>query len=93
MKKPIVIIATLGIVLFLGGAVLAKGVAGNSNVTWHVFASGGAEMTTDRFTMVSTAGQELAGATFSDNYQLGAGFWTVIETLYTVNLPLILRNY
>lgn len=93
MKRATVIAATLGMVLFLGGAVLAEGLAGNSNVPWHAFASGGAEMTSDRFTMISTAGQELVGGTSSEGYQLGAGFWTVMDAEHIIFLPLALRNH
>jgi hypothetical protein len=94
MKKAIVIVTTLGIVLFLGGAVLAKDAASGYSVPWHAFTSGGEhDMSSDNYTMFSTAGQELVGGTSSDNYQLEAGFWTVMEAQYTVYLPLVLRNY
>jgi hypothetical protein len=73
MKKAIVIVATLGIVLLLGGAVLAKGAASGYSVPWHAFTSGGEhDMSSDNYTMFSTAGQELVGGTSSDAYQLAA---------------------
>lgn len=94
MEKLKVIVHALVVVLVLTGVALADTVAGSYEVPWDAYSSGGEQMASESYVMVSTAGQELVGDTTSDGYQLAAGFWLAIESgRHTVYLPLVLRNY
>jgi hypothetical protein len=92
-KFKVLVIASVA-VLILAGVALAGASAGIYEVPWDAYSSGGEQMESANYKMISTAGQEMVGGTSSDAYQIGAGFWTTTEEdQLTVFLPLVLRGY
>jgi hypothetical protein len=94
-KFKILVIAAVAVLIFAGVA-LAGVSAGIYEIPWDAYSSGGEQMASANYKMISTAGQELVGGTSSDSYQVGAGFWTSttedVES-YDAYLPLVLGNY
>ena len=94
MGKSKVLVIALVAVLILASVALAGIAAGIYEVGWDAYSSGGEEMESANFKIISTAGQEMVGGTSSDAYQIGAGFWTTTtEDPLSVFLPLVLGSY
>jgi hypothetical protein len=63
-------------------------------LTWDVVASGGATMSSDSYTMLSTTGQPLAGPASNDTHTLHSGYWQkvvdeVVDEVRQILLPLL----
>ena len=59
-------------------------------LSWQVIASGGQTMSSSSYTMMSTAGQPVAGAAEGANHTLLSGFWYGFqETVRRLLLPFI----
>ncbi len=60
-------------------------------LTWDVVANGGATMSSSSYTLLSTAGQPVAGRSASSGYNLLSGYWAGIQEFMTeVFLPIIM---
>lgn len=64
------------------------------DITWDVVASGGATMSSSSYTMMSTAGQPVAGGPASSaGYSLYSGYWYAFQGFVRqLFLPLVLRS-
>lgn len=81
--------------LAMAGAVWA-GSSDGTAVDWSVLSGGGAPVASSSgaVTMNGTLGQTAIGPGASPHADLGAGFWYGLGArMYTVYLPIIVRNY
>lgn len=51
------------------------------DLTWQVLASGGATMSSSSYTLLSTAGQPVAGPASSGSYGLLSGYWQSFQAI------------
>ena len=92
-------LAALSLLLLAGLAVAGGAWAGSSDgatVDWDVMSGGGAPVVSGSGAVAlnGTLGQTAIGPGASTHADLGAGFWYGMgERMYTVYLPLVLRNY
>ena len=96
MKKLgwVLVFVIVALVLITGITVAKSSL--NFEIPWDVVASGGNEMGSSHYSIVSTLGQTSIGSMSSPNYDLGAGYWYRIthgEPLYSVFLPQIAKNF
>jgi len=91
-KRIVLLILLISLVLPLGVG-WARSAEGSYQIPWDAYASGGEAMTSENYGLSGMAGQELVGGTAGSNYQIGAGFWGVLdlEKFFEIFLPLILR--
>jgi hypothetical protein len=92
---PALLLAILLLGLVAAGAVWAESSA-NYSIDWSVLGGGGApaESSSGTVALNGTLGQTAIGWSGATHGSLGAGFWYGAgEGMYTVYLPLVLRNY
>jgi len=66
----------------------------NYGMTWDVFASGGATMSSTHYRMLSTAGQPLTAVSASANRSLKSGYWYAFQDVVRrVFMPLLNREH
>ncbi|MEZ4519427.1 MAG: hypothetical protein R3C44_22235 [Chloroflexota bacterium] len=64
-----------------------------SDISWQVIASGGQTVSSSSYTMLSTAGQPIAGPASSSSYSLLSGYWqTFQEAIRQLLLPIVLAD-
>jgi hypothetical protein len=88
-------------VLLLLGAVALGAVApalvqsgGGYDLSWWTADGGGQTFSTGGgYSLGGTIGQPDAGLLAGTGYQLDSGFWSGAPALYSVYLPIIVRNY
>lgn len=51
------------------------------DLSWQVLASGGTTMSSGNYTMLSTAGQPVAGPASSSGYSLLSGYWQSFQAV------------
>lgn len=84
-------------VLLLSGITLAQS-DGGYDLSWSTMDGGGCTFSEGGgYSLGGTIGQPDAGAMSDGGYTLSGGFWggivSIIEELYHIYLPLILKNY
>lgn len=62
------------------------------SITWDTVANGGATMSSESFILLSTTGQPIAGEMSNSNYSLASGYWTGIDFIRELFLPLIQKS-
>jgi len=77
MKGQRALLMALAATLLLAGVVVAQGSA-RYEIPWDTVASGGEEMASANWAMVSRAGQRLVGGSASGNHGLEAAFWVAL---------------
>lgn len=92
-------IAVLVALALLLGALVAKAQTnGGYDLSWSTVDGGGYTFSTGGvYSLGGTIGQADAGEMGGGDYTLSGGFWggivTIVEELYHIYLPLILKNY
>lgn len=86
----VLVVGVIALALLLPGPAAAAPTA--DSISWQVLASGGQTMSSAHYTMLSTAGQPVAGTATSANYGLLSGYWYGLQDfLRQIFLPIILR--
>ena len=89
----LLVVALLLVVAVVAALALEPAAPMATDLSWQVIASGGQTMSGPSFTMLSTAGQPVAGAAGSANHTLLSGFWYGLqETVRQLLLPFITGN-
>ena len=90
----VVLLAALLLVVAAAAALALEPAApAATDLGWQVIASGGQTMTGPSYTMLSTAGQPVAGAAEGPSHTLLSGFWYGFqETVRRLLLPFITGN-
>lgn len=86
-------LAALAVLLIVSGVSAAPGQLQSVERPRAVGGAGGTSVTVNGITLRGTLGQPFVGVNSSDNITLGHGFWHGTEAIYTVYLPLVLREY
>jgi len=98
--KRLLTLGLLLVVLLFGLAVVAalalpagpSAAAAPPDLSWQVIAAGGATLSSANYTMLSTAGQPVAGTATNANYSLLSGYWYGFqEFVRTILLPVLLK--
>lgn len=95
MRRKVLFAALLG--LLFTAAVRAQS-DGGYDLTWSTVDGGGYTFSIGgEYSLGGTIGQPDAGEMGGGDYTLSGGFWggivTIVEELYHIYLPLILKNY
>jgi len=92
MASPILVLAAIPLLLMV---LTAMAQSGDYNLSWWTVDGGGHTFSTGGdYTLGGTIGQPDAEEMSDGGYTLSGGFWgSVVEYLYRVLLPLILKNY
>ncbi len=96
MKRKMILIAlivvTLGAVLSLSDAPTSAKPADAYTIDWYAMDNGGAMSTSNgAYALSGTIGDAEAGAPSGGTYKLSGGFWSLIDSLRRLFLPLITR--
>ncbi|MBI5030039.1 MAG: hypothetical protein HZB51_05895 [Chloroflexi bacterium] len=94
-RKTILITVAIAMIvaaLALGNVPTSAKPADTYTIDWYTINGGGTMSTSGSpYTLSGTIGQSEAGAISGGNYKLSGGFWSVIDSLSKLFLPLILR--
>ncbi len=90
MKRPIVLLISIGL-LIITASIAAAQSGGGYDLTWSTIDNGGGESSDSGYTLVGTIGQPDAGALYGGGYTLSGGFWIGEANQYQVYLPVVLR--
>jgi hypothetical protein len=89
--KPLVLLAALLLTLVLTSLDLASG---SYSINWYVIGGGGGPISGGGYTINSTIGQPVVGASEGGNYRMETGFWGgALAVEYKIYLPIVLKNY
>ncbi len=97
MRSRLLPLAAIFLVGLLVAGVAWAQVSPNFDLSWHVVAGGGSNMTSANHQVRSTLGQFSIGPASSAGYRVGSGYWYGIRREvqpvgYTIYLPIVLKN-
>lgn len=87
----VIAVALVALALVLPAPAAASPTA--TDLSWQVIASGGQTVSSSSYTMLSTAGQPVAGPASSTNYSLLSGYWQSFQAaIREIFLPIVLAD-
>lgn len=96
-KRLLLIVLVIGLLLFAVAVVAALALEPAAptatDLSWQVVAGGGQTMSSSSYTLLSTAGQPVAGTASGGNYSVLSGYWYGFqEFVRTLLLPFIVGS-